>query len=93
LICPFCSQRNPRRARRCIFCDNPPAATSDETAAWPPREQQRPSNLPPRQTGALEKLTRAHKEETRRQERIGTIVGVVIVVSVVLYGLIRIKCG
>jgi hypothetical protein len=93
LICPFCSQRNPRRARRCIFCDNLPTASADETAVWPPRQQQRPENLPARQPDALRKLNELQREETRRQDLYVTIAGIVVVVVVVLYGLIRVKCG
>ena len=90
MICPFCSQRNPRGTRRCLFCDNPPDATDDVSAAWPPPGLQARALPGSVQEGHIERVLQAHRKESKRQGRMESlhafgVLGVIILVSVTQY--------
>lgn len=76
-----------------MFCDNPPAATEDASAIWPPGS--RPSTpLPPGPGETARNLSKLFKKETRREQRIASIVSGVFVALVILYTLFDLGlCG
>ena len=46
MICPFCSQWNIERDRRCCFCDNPLDSSEDATVNAQPKYAMRAAKIP-----------------------------------------------
>ena len=87
MICPFCSQRNPRGTRRCLFCDNPPDAPDDVSATWPPPGLRAlPGSV---QEGHIERVRQAHRKESKRQGRLESLITIGVLAFVVLMSLLQ----
>lgn len=89
MICPYCSQWNTERNRRCCFCDNPPDSSEDVTVNAKPKYAMRAATIQQALPSSYD-LPRAAKPRPQLKisltpdQAIGAGVGLLVIIILVL---------